>query len=545
MKSQYPRPAAKTSQIAILLILQKETMSLPRPYTCDDVDLLRQVSADSTQNLEEALESDEVDLLLALDSNKDATILTAPPPPTMPFVDMPAIDMTIVDDAVETLLDQAQRQQQHPNTSNTDAAAGTFASPLYFGRRHSMGSAPMPVMPTTTLATPHSQVAPTAVPTALDVAPLDVFHQDQYVRVSDQAMPFDSQYSGAQPLGRRHSLHSSSHMPSMAYLQRQQEQLPFPFYDEVTTVQVFPPSAQQQQELAASGNQNVLIADNTSTAIAMPQPMAAHDWYGSAGFSKPTAPATTAPSTRTCSPSSEEGMLTVLPQNNDVTIPFQQQDDITVFNQRAYQEDLQPLDLQDFPLEEVDQADIFDTFEALPQKVPAAPTRPSLLASQQTSCRSLDGHHHSDGTLTLANSTSNKTLHVEDVGQGETTLPPSGLAIGSKSSPSMDRLRALMAKSIESMKLLEEHDRRQGLRKCDAQNMMNTARSRKQILENRILKKWDGTPLIAFEKCNKTGSITVSTGPKKVRMTKRRASLAGKAVDSIQDRRRMARRSSM
>ena len=109
----------------------------------------------------------------------------------------------------------------------------------------------------------------------------------------------------------------------------------------------------------------------------------------------------------------------------------------------------------------------------------------------------------------------------------------------------MDRLRALMAKSIESMKRLEEHDRRQGLRKCDAQNMMNTARSRKQILENRILKKWDGTPLIAFEKCKTTGSVTVSAGPKKERMTKRRASLAGKAIHSIQDRRRMARRSSM
>ena len=184
-------------------------MSLPRPYTCDDVDLIRQVSADSTQNLKEALDGDELNLLLALDRNKDATISTAPPPATMPFVDMPAIDMTIVDDAVETLLDQAQHQQQHPNTSNTDAATGTFASPLYFGRRHSMGSAPMPVMPTTTLATPHSQVAPTAVPTTLGVAPLNVFQQDQFVRVSDDGMSFDSQYPDARPpLGRRHSLHS-------------------------------------------------------------------------------------------------------------------------------------------------------------------------------------------------------------------------------------------------------------------------------------------------------------------------------------------------
>ena len=336
-------------------------MSLPGPhmFTGDDVDLIRQVSADSAQNLKEALDGDEIDLLLALD-NKDATILqSAPPPATMPFVDMPAIDMTIVDDAVETLLDQAQHQQQHPSTSNTAAAAGTFASPLYFGRRHSMGSVPMPAVPTTTLATPHSQVAPTAVPTALDVAPLNVFHQDQYARVSDESMSLSIQYPGARPpLGRRHSLHSSSHMPSMAYLQRHQEQLPFPFYDEVTTVQVFPPLAQQQQELAASGNQNVLITDNTSTAIAMPQPMAAHNWNSSAGFSKPTTPATTAPSTRTCSPSSEEGMLTVLPQNNDIPIPFQQHNDITVLSQNECQ----------------DHTEHLDKLEALPQKLPA-PTR--------------------------------------------------------------------------------------------------------------------------------------------------------------------------
>ena len=406
----------------------------------------------------------------------------------------------------------------------------------------------MPALPTTTtmMTAPHLQVAAPSTLEPIDVAPLNVFQQDQFVRVSDDGLSFDtcSQFPDPQPpLGRRHSLHSSSRVPSLTYVQRQQEQLPFPFYDEVTTVQVFPPPAQQQQQ------QQKVAASTEGASIATTSPhqqMAAYDWSGNAGIGKPTTPATTAPSTRTCSPSSEEGMGIVLPQDHVIMpMPFQLQDDITVFNQRAYQEDLQPLDLQDFPLEDVNQDDIFDTFEALPQKVPAEPPRPSLLATQQTSCRSLDSHHHSDGTLTLANITSNKTLHVEDVGQGETTLPPSGLAIGSKSSPSMDRLRALMAKSIESMKRLEEHDRRQGLRKCDAQNMMNTARSRKQILENRILKKWDGTPLIAFEKCIETGSITVSTGPKKVRMTKRRASLAGKAVHSIQDRRRMARRSSM
>ena len=47
---------------------------------------------------------------------------------------------------------------------------------------------------------------------------------------------------------------------------------------------------------------------------------------------------------------------------------------------------------------------------------------------------------------------------------------------------SMNKLRELMAKSNDSMKNLEEFDRRQGLRRCDAQNMVKSARSRKQLL---------------------------------------------------------------
>ena len=77
---------------------------------------------------------------------------------------------------------------------------------------------------------------------------------------------------------------------------------------------------------------------------------------------------------------------------------------------------------------------------------------------------------------------------------------------------SMDKLRELMAKSNDSMKNLEEIDRRQGLRRCDAQNMVETARSRKQLLENKILSKWDGSPLIAFHR-QADGSIKVLAGP--------------------------------
>ena len=81
---------------------------------------------------------------------------------------------------------------------------------------------------------------------------------------------------------------------------------------------------------------------------------------------------------------------------------------------------------------------------------------------------------------------------------------------------SMDKLRELMSKSNDSMKNLEAYDRRQGLRRCDAQNMVKTARSRKQLLENKILSKWDGSPLIAFHR-QADGSVKVLAGPSSAR----------------------------
>ena len=81
---------------------------------------------------------------------------------------------------------------------------------------------------------------------------------------------------------------------------------------------------------------------------------------------------------------------------------------------------------------------------------------------------------------------------------------------------SMDKIRELMAKSNDSMKNLEEYDRRQGLCRCDAQNMVKTARSRKQLLENKILSKWDGSPLIAFDR-QADGSVKVLARPSSAR----------------------------
>ena len=81
---------------------------------------------------------------------------------------------------------------------------------------------------------------------------------------------------------------------------------------------------------------------------------------------------------------------------------------------------------------------------------------------------------------------------------------------------SMDKLRELMTKSNDSMKNLEKFEGRQGLRRCDAQNMVKTARSRKQLLDNKILSKWDGSPLIAFHR-QADGSVKVLAGPSNAR----------------------------
>jgi len=54
-----------------------------------------------------------------------------------------------------------------------------------------------------------------------------------------------------------------------------------------------------------------------------------------------------------------------------------------------------------------------------------------------------------------------------------------------------------MEQSRQSLKQLQDWDRRLGLPKSSAHTCVKTERSRKQLLEGKILKKWDGTPLIS------------------------------------------------
>lgn len=61
----------------------------------------------------------------------------------------------------------------------------------------------------------------------------------------------------------------------------------------------------------------------------------------------------------------------------------------------------------------------------------------------------------------------------------------------------MKRLQELMAQSYTTQSNLQQWDKANGLPKSHSQTMVNTSRSRKQLLDGVILPKWDGTPLIS------------------------------------------------
>jgi hypothetical protein len=60
----------------------------------------------------------------------------------------------------------------------------------------------------------------------------------------------------------------------------------------------------------------------------------------------------------------------------------------------------------------------------------------------------------------------------------------------------MRRFNIAMDQSVVTQKALQEWDTEQGLPKSHSQTMVNTGRSRRQLLEGRIIPKWDGTPLL-------------------------------------------------
>lgn len=62
----------------------------------------------------------------------------------------------------------------------------------------------------------------------------------------------------------------------------------------------------------------------------------------------------------------------------------------------------------------------------------------------------------------------------------------------------MAKLQAAMERTNSTMKLLQDWDRAHGLPASHCQTMVNSSRSRKQLKEGVVLKKWNGSPLLNF-----------------------------------------------
>ena len=60
----------------------------------------------------------------------------------------------------------------------------------------------------------------------------------------------------------------------------------------------------------------------------------------------------------------------------------------------------------------------------------------------------------------------------------------------------MERLKSLMERTQYSQNKLQQWDKKNGLPKSHSQTMVNSSRSRKQLQEGVVLKKWNGAPLI-------------------------------------------------
>jgi hypothetical protein len=61
-----------------------------------------------------------------------------------------------------------------------------------------------------------------------------------------------------------------------------------------------------------------------------------------------------------------------------------------------------------------------------------------------------------------------------------------------------NNLDEAMKKSIQSMSLLQEWDKKNGLPKSHSQTMVNSSRSREQLMTGMVLQKWNGQPLLSL-----------------------------------------------
>uniref|UniRef100_A0A7S4TBI0 Uncharacterized protein n=1 Tax=Ditylum brightwellii TaxID=49249 RepID=A0A7S4TBI0_9STRA len=89
----------------------------------------------------------------------------------------------------------------------------------------------------------------------------------------------------------------------------------------------------------------------------------------------------------------------------------------------------------------------------------------------------------------------------------------------------MCKLSSLMTRSMETQKSLQEWDKRNGLPRSHSQTMVKSNRSRRQLQEGVILKKWDGSPLISFDE---DGKVKETDCKKPKKKNKKKHSSKGK-----------------
>ena len=115
------------------------------------------------------------------------------------------------------------------------------------------------------------------------------------------------------------------------------------------------------------------------------------------------------------------------------------------------------------------------------------------LSTKITRLHTLDGNCSAKKTVASLNSARNTDGNIDLTDAPDNTLCP---IHAPASAPSLQRLYEVMEASIASQELLEDWDMQQGLPKSHSWTMMHSNRSRRQLLEGRILPKWNGKPLI-------------------------------------------------
>lgn len=134
-------------------------------------------------------------------------------------------------------------------------------------------------------------------------------------------------------------------------------------------------------------------------------------------------------------------------------------------------------------------------------KKPKTASEPSTESAALTSGKAESSRSHRSCSLDHAYSEGKVTASSLDGDASVASVSTAGnqSSVVSDPTPSIHRLYELMGKSIASQELLQEWDQQQGLPRSHSWTMMHTSRSRRQILEGRILPKWNGKPLIGEE----------------------------------------------